>query len=142
MKTKFLYFPGMFENPAPAKYCFKKSKIIWNIHYYSCRRARRCPGWWKNWQFILVYNTPWPPMSVHKKISVQSVQPFGWLYATYTNVLFYYIEEDIRMHRKIIDDYCLYYLNDLFGIALIILRSQLNVATFRICMDATFFSRF
>ena len=34
------------------------------------------------------------------------------------------------MRRKIIDDYCLSYLNDLFGIKLIILRSELNVATF------------
>ena len=50
----------------------------------------------------------------------------------------------IRMCRKIIDDYCLQYLNVLFGIKLICLRSELNVATFRICMGATFFgmSRF
>jgi len=26
MKTTFSYFPGMFENPAPLKYYFKKSK--------------------------------------------------------------------------------------------------------------------
>ena len=32
------------------------------------------------------------------------------------------------MRRKIIDDYCLQYLNDLFRIKLIILRSELNVA--------------
>ena len=40
--------------------------------------------------------------------------------------------------------YCLYYLNDLFGIKLICLRSELNVATFRICLNAAFFgvSRF
>ena len=31
----------------------------------------------------------------------------------------------IRMRRKIIDDYCLKYLNDLFGIKLIILRFEL-----------------
>ena len=43
------------------------------------------------------------------------------------------------MHRKITDDYCLEYLNDLFGIKLICLRSELNVASFRICMDAAFF---
>ena len=30
-------------------------------------------------------------------------------------------------------------LNDMFSIKLIILRSELNDATFRICMDATFF---
>ena len=30
-------------------------------------------------------------------------------------------------------------MNDLFVIKLIILRSELNVATFRICMDAAFF---
>ena len=42
------------------------------------------------------------------------------------------------MRRKIIDDYWLSYLNDLFGIKLIILGSHMNVATFRICMDATF----
>ena len=34
------------------------------------------------------------------------------------------------MRRKIIDDYCLYYLNDLFGIKLINLLSELNVAFF------------
>ena len=45
----------------------------------------------------------------------------------------------IRMRRKIIDDCCLYYLNDLFGIKLICLRSELNVATFWLCMDSTFF---
>ena len=43
------------------------------------------------------------------------------------------------MRRKIIDDYCLKYLNDLFGIKLIILRFELNVAAFRVCMDARFF---
>ena len=43
------------------------------------------------------------------------------------------------MRRKIIDDYCLQYLNDLLRIKLIILRSELNVATSRICMDDTFF---
>ena len=49
-----------------------------------------------------------------------------------------------RVRWKIIDDYCFYYLNDLFGIKLIILRSELNVASFQICMDAAFFdvSRF
>ena len=26
MKTTFWYFPGMFENPAPAKYYLKKTK--------------------------------------------------------------------------------------------------------------------
>jgi len=36
------------------------------------------------------------------------------------------------MHRKIIHDYWLKYLNDL-------LRSELNVATFLISMDAMFF---
>ena len=45
----------------------------------------------------------------------------------------------LRIRRKIIDDYCLSYLNDLFGNKLIILRSELNVANFWICMDATFF---
>ena len=43
------------------------------------------------------------------------------------------------MCRKIIDDYWLSYLNDLFGIKLIFLRSELNVATFQIFMDAAFF---
>ena len=42
------------------------------------------------------------------------------------------------MSRKIIDDYCLLYLNDLFEIKLIILRSDLNVNV-PTCMDATFF---
>ena len=48
------------------------------------------------------------------------------------------------MRRKRIDDYCLKYLNDLFRIKLICLRSELNVASFRICMEAAFFgeSRF
>ena len=44
------------------------------------------------------------------------------------------------MRRKIIDDFCFQYLNDLVGIKLIILQSELNVPTFWICMDATFFS--
>ena len=45
------------------------------------------------------------------------------------------------MCRKIVDNYRL--LNDLFEIKLIFLRSEFNVATFRI-LDATFFdmSRF
>ena len=43
------------------------------------------------------------------------------------------------MRRKIIDDYCLYYLNDLFGIKLINLLSELNVAFFSVCMDSAFF---
>ena len=34
------------------------------------------------------------------------------------------------MRRKIIDDFKLYYLDDLFGISLIFLRSEANVATF------------
>ena len=42
------------------------------------------------------------------------------------------------MLQKIIDVYCLWYLNDLFGIKLIILRSELNVATFWICIDIVF----
>ena len=42
------------------------------------------------------------------------------------------------MRRKIIDDYCLQYLNDLFGIKLICFRSELNVASFQICMYAAF----
>ena len=48
------------------------------------------------------------------------------------------------MRRKISNDYRLQYLNDLFGIKLICLRSELNVASFRICMDDAFFgvSRF
>jgi len=43
------------------------------------------------------------------------------------------------MRRKIIDDYRLQYMNDLFGIKLICVRSELNVASFRNCMDAAFF---
>ena len=42
------------------------------------------------------------------------------------------------MRRKIIDDFCLQYLNDLFGIKLICLRSELNVESFQICMYAAF----
>ena len=41
----------------------------------------------------------------------------------------------IRMRRKLINDYWLKYLNDLFGIKLIILQSELNVPTFRIWVD-------
>jgi len=41
------------------------------------------------------------------------------------------------MWRKIIDDYKLYYLNDLFEIKLIFLRSKSYVAIFSICMGAT-----
>ena len=37
MKTTFSYFPGMLENPAPAKYFLKKSKILWNIDYIPMR---------------------------------------------------------------------------------------------------------
>ena len=37
---------------------------------------------------------------------------------------------EMRMRRKIIDDYCLQYLNDLFGIKMICLRSELNAASF------------
>ena len=33
----------------------------------------------KIFDFFLAYVTPRPPMSVHKKISAQSVQPFGRL---------------------------------------------------------------
>ena len=39
------------------------------------------------------------------------------------------------MRRKIIDDYRLYLLNDLFGIKLIFLRSELYVATFCTSID-------
>ena len=42
------------------------------------------------------------------------------------------------MGRKIFNDYWLNYLYDSFGIKLIFLRSELKVATFCICMDATF----
>ena len=37
-----------------------------------------------------------------QKISAQSIQPFGWLYATYifTNVLFYYI--DLKVFNQLI----------------------------------------
>ena len=35
MKTTFSYFPGMFENPAPAKYHESK---IWNINYIRIGR--------------------------------------------------------------------------------------------------------
>jgi len=38
MRTKFLYFSEMFENPAPAKYLKKKSKILRNINYVRMRR--------------------------------------------------------------------------------------------------------
>ena len=39
MKTTFSYFPGMYENPAPAKYYLKKTKlkIFWNINYIRMR---------------------------------------------------------------------------------------------------------
>ena len=40
MKTTFSYFPGMLENPVPAKIIFKKnkSKILLNINYIRMRR--------------------------------------------------------------------------------------------------------
>ena len=38
MKTTFLYFPGMFENPASAKYYFKKQ----NINYYEILTLYEC----------------------------------------------------------------------------------------------------
>ena len=67
----------------------------------------------------------------------------NWLkiryYKDITNIMkFNYI----RMRRKIIDDFRLQYLNDLFELSLIILRYESYIATFRICMEATFFSRF
>ena len=43
------------------------------------------------------------------------------------------------MRGKIIDDYYLYYLNDLFGIKLICIRSELNLSEFVWSMDTTFF---
>ena len=43
------------------------------------------------------------------------------------------------MWRKIIDDYRLQYLNDLFDINLIFLRSKSYVPTSSICMGATHF---
>ena len=43
------------------------------------------------------------------------------------------------MWRKIIDDYSLYFLNDLFEIKWIFLRSKSYVAIFPICMDAILF---
>ena len=43
------------------------------------------------------------------------------------------------MWRKIIDDYRLEYLNDLFKINLIFLRSKLYVAIFSICVGAKLF---
>ena len=46
------------------------------------------------------------------------------------------------MRRKTIDDYYLLYLNDLFGIKLIFLRSELNVATFWVRMNFFGMSRF
>ena len=42
------------------------------------------------------------------------------------------------MRGKIIYDYSMYYLNDLFEIKLICLRSEFNVPSLLICMDATF----
>ena len=45
------------------------------------------------------------------------------------------------MRQKIIDDYWVEYLNDLFEIKLNFLRSELNIAIFCFCMDATFFSK-
>ena len=43
------------------------------------------------------------------------------------------------MWRKIIDDYRLYYLNVLFEIKLIFLRSKSYVAIFSFCMAANLF---
>ena len=37
MKTTFSYFPGMYENPAPAKYYFKKNNQKYEIlTIYEC----------------------------------------------------------------------------------------------------------
>ena len=38
MKTTFSYFPGMFENPAPAKYYLKKL----NQKYYEISTIYEC----------------------------------------------------------------------------------------------------
>jgi len=40
MKTTFSYFPGMFENPAPAKYYLKKQ----NQKYYEILSICECVG--------------------------------------------------------------------------------------------------
>ena len=45
------------------------------------------------------------------------------------------------MRWKIIDDFRLQHLKDLFEIKLICLWSELNVASFWICMDTTFFDQ-
>ena len=39
MKTTFSYFPGMFENPAPAKYYLKKKQ---NQKYYEILNRYEC----------------------------------------------------------------------------------------------------
>ena len=45
MKTTFSYFPGMFENPAPAKTIFKKQnqKYYEILTIHNSGSARRCP---------------------------------------------------------------------------------------------------
>ena len=73
-------------------------------------RPRRCRKFEKKISSFLAYYTPRPPMSVHKKISAQSVQPFG---PAIGNIYIY-----IRMSRFIYIDCCvscsLDYLSDLY----------------------------
>ena len=45
-------------------------------------------------------------------------------------IIKYELYMNASMRRKIIDDYCFQYMSDLLRIKLIMLRSQLNVATF------------
>ena len=55
-------------------------------------KAPLCPVEKKNSNFLAL-NTPPATPECPQKNSAQSVQPFGRLSVTYTNVLFYYIDK-------------------------------------------------
>ena len=70
------------------------------VIYRTSWRVRHCP-WKKNvkknlnkkFRFCIAYNTPWPPLSVHKKIQPNlSSRLAVYTQHIYTNVLFYYID--------------------------------------------------
>ena len=68
----------------------------------SSRRARGCP-WKKKFEKMsnfLAYNTPRPPMSVHKNFQPNRPSRTDWAenkHHIYTNVLFYYIDLYLRI---------------------------------------------
>ena len=50
-------------------------------------------------EFIFAYNTPRPPISLHKKISPIGPAVWSALRNIYTNVLFYYIDNKANSYN-------------------------------------------